>query len=1474
MIGRPVSYDGSLTGDVRLAPDLPTQPQWITVQVADGVAELPGGIDLAGASFNEASEDLVILLADGSIVLVQGYFAGAAPPLVSPDGTSLPGLMVETLAKAGNGLTLAQAGDTAATGGQQIGTVVTVRGTVTVERADGTTDTLEQGDAVFLNDVVVTGDGSEIGITFTDGSVFSLSEGGRMTLDEYIYNPGGGDANMLVGLLQGTLAVVSGQIAPAGDMEVQTPVATLGIRGTSAVIQFEGVSLRVALITDVKDGEGGLIQIINNDNNDVLLTLTESQIGQIASLLAGSDDASLSDLSAADQALIDQTVSTLVTSYNQATGQQDDDDATPGSGVDSDGPDLEGDTEDGEGEGNDAPDDSATEDEGDGGGEEDTAVSPAPQLAFPAPPTILEDHTITFTDITVTGPSSVALTITAASTFQLASVTQLAFLMVDGAPPTGSIPPDYQFHSVTISGPIAAVRAALDGLIYTPTENANGDDAGGLSFFAFGNGQTADGALPIDIIPVNDAPVITAPTDVTAVEDTTFSFAGLLSMVDVDEAEVGASDPQSVTLSVSNGTLSFQGGTPAGIVDLAGVGTMTVTFKGTSAEVNPALDLLLYTPDLNFNDNLGSEALTITVNDQGNSGLDPGESGNAFSEQDQEVINISVTPVNDTPESAPIISAPASVTATEDITFSFTDLSVNDVDANEDAVTDPLLVSLSVNNGSLGFSAATSGLTFTDSDGSDGTLVFAGNQNEINAALALLQYTPGPDYNDNRAATPPTDALTITVNDQGNSGQDPGNTGGENNEEDVAVVTINVTPVNDAPVNTVPVVAQTVNEDEVLTFSAATNNAITVGDVDAHEPNAPSGQVQVTLSVGNGVLTATTGTGAAIGNNGSATVTLTGTLTQVNAALEGLTYRGDANKNDNTFGGPDTLTVTTSDLGNTGNGGTLTDIDTVTINVTPVNDAPKGTDSMVTVAEDGTHTFAASDFGFTDPDDALPNAAFANDFAGITINMLPASGSLLLNTGSGPAAITTGTFVTATQIAAGDLTFAPVADENGTGYASFQFTVRDDGLDTDPNESDAAAANTLTVDVTPVNDAPVINIPSGSPLSVDEDNPLTSLGITVSDVDSGNNDIQAKLTVQNGTLNFSGTPMGVTVTGGALGTTTFTFTGTAMAISTAIAGAIVYTPDADFFGIDTLAIEIDDLGNSGDGGSEMTAAQVTLNVVPVNDPPVATADSVLTNQGAGDTLNIPIDALLANDTDAEGDDLSFVPGSLTVVDDAVQLTLLSTFPGTGASFSYQASDGTDTSNTANVSIGRGASPLPGLVQGTAADEILIGTDSATGDILNGMGGNDWLIGLSGNDTLIGGDGNDTLIGGDGNDTLTGGADSDTFVYEAGDDAFTDIITDFTHGGGTDPDLIDLRGLLDAALPSDYDTNGTLGDWVYAEEAAGTARLYVDMDGGGNDFFSNPSLIDFTNGGALVGNSINVLLDGVVEQLTVNATTLA
>jgi RHS repeat-associated protein len=148
--------------------------------------------------------------------------------------------------------------------------------------------------------------------------------------------------------------------------------------------------------------------------------------------------------------------------------------------------------------------------------------------------------------------------------------------------------------------------------------------------------------------------------------------------------------------------------------------------------------------------------------------------------------------------------------------------------------------------------------------------------------------------------------------------------------------------VNQPPVHTVPG-QQSLNEDSALAFSTASSNRISISD-----PDVASDELAVTLAVSQGTLTLTNRTGLSFTTGtgqSNATMSFTGTLTNINAALNTLFYFPPENYN-----GPASLTITTSDQGHNGEGGAQSDTDTVALNVLSVNDVPaftKGADQTV-----------------------------------------------------------------------------------------------------------------------------------------------------------------------------------------------------------------------------------------------------------------------------------------------------------------------------------------------------------------------------------------------------------------------------------------------------------------------------------------------------------------------------------------------
>src|SRR5258707_9626117 len=128
-----------------------------------------------------------------------------------------------------------------------IGNVVAATGSVTIEHANAVVvqatlpsqaGQTKVGDLVYQGDVVRTGADGRVSINFADGTSFNLSNNANMTLNEFVYDPKGKSNSTLFNLSTGTFTFVAGKIAKTGDMKVDTPVATMGIRGTTPHIEI------------------------------------------------------------------------------------------------------------------------------------------------------------------------------------------------------------------------------------------------------------------------------------------------------------------------------------------------------------------------------------------------------------------------------------------------------------------------------------------------------------------------------------------------------------------------------------------------------------------------------------------------------------------------------------------------------------------------------------------------------------------------------------------------------------------------------------------------------------------------------------------------------------------------------------------------------------------------------------------------------------------------------------------------------------------------------------------------------------------------------------------------------------------------------------------------------------------------------------------------------------------------------------
>jgi VCBS repeat-containing protein len=517
-----------------------------------------------------------------------------------------------------------------------------------------------------------------------------------------------------------------------------------------------------------------------------------------------------------------------------------------------------------------------------------------------------------------------------------------------------------------------------------------------------------------------------------------------------------------------------------------------------------------------------------------------------------------------------------------------------------------------------------------------------------------------------------------------NGGVQPGN----------GLVTITYTPaVNDAPVNSVPG-DQSTDEDTALTFNSANTNPISISDVDAG-----TSPVKVTLAVSHGKLTLskTTGLTFATGDGtDDASMVFAGSISDANAALDGLSYRPDPDYN-----GPDALSLTTDDQGNTGSGGAKSATDTVAITVNPLDDLPVAVDDTTTVGEDS---------GATNID------VLAND------THVDAGGTKQIASAGDPAQ--------GKVVVAGDnlsLSYEPNADYCGPD--SFSYTL-----------NGASTAN-VSVTVDCVSDPPVAKNDSAT---VDEGGTVGGDVLTNdTDVDNLNN-TNAGLSVKDTDSNQPGIQP---ESGPAHGMLTLNENGT-----------FSYTHDGSESTSDSFTYK------ATDGTAESNTATVNITVNPVNDAPtvaVAAGGSCGTNDRSG-TINLTVNdpdgqtqtrSLTLSATSSRAA-LVPTPSNVTFGGEAAARTLTATSVSgrTGtAVLTVTATDGQQAGAPLTVNVRVGGNGNDTLV-GDANSDILLGQNGD--DTLRGVGGMDLLCGARGNDRLTGGALADHFGGGSGTDTAT------------------------------------------------------------------------------------------------------------------------
>ena len=243
--------------------------------------------------------------------------------------------------------------------------------------------------------------------------------------------------------------------------------------------------------------------------------------------------------------------------------------------------------------------------------------------------------------------------------------------------------------------------------------------------------------------------------------------------------------------------------------------------------------------------------------------------------------------------------------------------------------------------------------------------------------------------------------------------------------------------------------------------------------------------------------------------------------------------------------------------------------------VIPPNNPPTGTSATLTATEDTPRTLTTADFGYGDAAEEEPHPLLA-----VKVTTLPAAGTLKLD----GVAVTAGQYVSAADIAAGLLVFQAAADANGTSYTSFTFQVQDNGGTASGGSDLDASPNTITYNVTAVNDTP--SFTKGADQSVVQDTGAYSIPNWATNISTGPaNESSQTLTF---TVTTPGSPDLFSIN------PTISPTGT-----------LTYTLEPGASGTTTITVKVQD--NGGGGGLATSPNQTfVVTVIPTNRAPVNT----------------------------------------------------------------------------------------------------------------------------------------------------------------------------------------------------------------------------------------------------------------------------
>jgi len=121
-----------------------------------------------------------------------------------------------------------------------VGTAAAVKPASTGTPPGGSARTIEVGTGIVAKERIQTTGSGSLQVMFNDKSTLTIGPNSNLVIDDFVYKPGGG-GKFAASLTKGALRFVGGQISHTAGATINTPVASLGIRGGAALITHDSV---------------------------------------------------------------------------------------------------------------------------------------------------------------------------------------------------------------------------------------------------------------------------------------------------------------------------------------------------------------------------------------------------------------------------------------------------------------------------------------------------------------------------------------------------------------------------------------------------------------------------------------------------------------------------------------------------------------------------------------------------------------------------------------------------------------------------------------------------------------------------------------------------------------------------------------------------------------------------------------------------------------------------------------------------------------------------------------------------------------------------------------------------------------------------------------------------------------------------------------------------------------------------------